>query len=90
MALVFAFGLLHGMGFAGVLRGLGLPRHDFLTALVTFNLGVEAGQLTVVALAFALVCAWRRNTIAYRRLIVQPVSIVIAALGLYWTVERLL
>ena len=49
VALVFSFGLLHGMGFAGVLRDLGLPRSDFLAALVTFNLGVEAGQLTVVA-----------------------------------------
>jgi len=45
LALVFMFGLLHGMGFAGVLRGLGLPRSEFLTALLTFNLGVEGGQL---------------------------------------------
>ena len=43
LALVFAFGLLHGMGFAGALRDLGLPRSEFLTALVTFNLGVEGG-----------------------------------------------
>ena len=52
LALVFSFGLLHGMGFAGVLRDLGLPRPAFLTALVTFNVGVEAGQLTVIAIAF--------------------------------------
>lgn len=45
LALVFSFGLLHGMGFAGVWRDLGLPRSAFLTALVTFNVGVEAGQL---------------------------------------------
>ena len=49
LALVFMFGLLHGLGFAGVLRELGLPREEFLTALVTFNLGVEGGQLTVIA-----------------------------------------
>jgi len=48
LALVFSFGLLHGMGFAGVLRDLGLPRAQFLTALLTFN-GLEAGQLSVIA-----------------------------------------
>ena len=90
VALVFAFGLLHGMGFAGVLRDLGLPRHDFLTALLTFNLGVEAGQLTIVALAFFLVGHWRRNAVSYRRLIAQPASVAIAVTGLYWTIQRLL
>jgi hydrogenase/urease accessory protein HupE len=90
VALVFSFGLLHGMGFAGVLRDLGLPRGDFLTALLTFNLGVEAGQLTVVAIAFVLVAYWRRNAVSYRRLIAQPASIAIALAGLYWTVQRLL
>src|SRR5205085_1006395 len=49
VAIVFAFGLLHGMGFAGVLKDLGLPRNQFLTALITFNVGVEAGQLAVIA-----------------------------------------
>jgi hydrogenase/urease accessory protein HupE len=90
VALVFSFGLLHGMGFAGVLRDLGLPRRDFLAALVTFNLGVEAGQLTVVAIAFLLVAYWRRNAISYRRLIAQPASMAIALMGLYWTIQRLL
>ena len=88
LALVFSFGLLHGMGFAGVLRELGLPRSEFLTALVTFNVGVEAGQLTVIALAFAVVVYWRSNRPTYRRFIVQPASFAIALIGLYWTVER--
>lgn len=90
VALVFAFGLLHGMGFAGVLRDLGMPRADFLTALVTFNIGVEAAQLVVVAIAFATVAYWRRNGSTYRRLIVQPASVGIAAIGVYWTLQRLL
>ena len=55
LALVFVFGLLHGLGFAGVLRELGLPREEFLTALLTFNLGVEGGQLTVIAMASLVV-----------------------------------
>jgi hydrogenase/urease accessory protein HupE len=89
VALVFSFGLLHGMGFAGVLRDLGLPRAEFLTALLSFNVGVEAGQLSVIAMAFAAVIYWRRNPTSYRRLIVQPASIVIALAGLYWTIERI-
>lgn len=89
IALVFAFGLLHGMGFAGALREIGLPRSDFLMALLTFNAGVEAGQLGVIGVAFVLVglqcgtCAW------YRRRIVVPASALIACTAVYWTVERL-
>jgi hydrogenase/urease accessory protein HupE len=90
VALVFAFGLLHGMGFAGVLRDLGLPRADFLTALLTFNLGVEAGQLAVVAIAFAGVACWRSNGDAYRRRVVQPASVAVACCGVYWTIARLM
>ena len=91
LALVFSFGLLHGMGFAGVLRDLGLPRPAFLTALVTFNVGVEAGQLSVIAVAFMLCAYWqRRDRIAYRRFIVVPASFAIAIVGLFWTVQRAL
>jgi hydrogenase/urease accessory protein HupE len=91
LALVFSFGLLHGMGFAGVLRDLGLPRPAFLTALVTFNVGVEAGQLTVIGIAFALCAYWqRRDRIAYRRFVVVPASFAIALVGLFWTVQRAL
>jgi hydrogenase/urease accessory protein HupE len=88
LALVFSFGLLHGMGFAGVLRELGLPRSEFLTALITFNLGVEAGQLSVIAIAFAVVAYWRSKGATYRRFIVQPASIALALTGLYWTIQR--
>src|SRR5205823_10587382 len=55
IALVFAFGLLHGMGFAGALKQLALPRSEFVTALLTFNVGVEAGQLVVIGAAFLLI-----------------------------------
>lgn len=90
LALVFSFGLLHGMGFAGVLRELGLPRSQFLTALLTFNIGVEAGQLTVIAAAFGAVAYWRSDRLTYRRLIVQPASLAIALAGVYWTIQRLM
>jgi hydrogenase/urease accessory protein HupE len=89
VALVFGFGLLHGMGFAGALRDLGLPRSEFLTALLTFNLGVEAGQLAVIGAAFVLVgwpCAGR---VWYRSRVVVPASAVIASTAVFWTIERL-
>ncbi len=86
--LVFAFGLLHGMGFAGALAELGLPPSEFLTALLTFNLGVEAGQLAVIAAAF-LLFGFGSHRAWYRARIVVPASIVIACTAVYWTVERL-
>ncbi len=88
VALVFAFGLIHGMGFAGVLSELGLPRSEFVPALVSFNVGVELGQLTVILAAFLAVGAWRRKP-WYRPRIVVPASLAIAAVGLFWALERI-
>jgi hypothetical protein len=88
LALVFMFGLLHGLGFAGVLRELGLPREEFLTALVTFNLGVEGGQLTIIAAAMLAVAPFMTKG-WYRQRVVIPASVVIAAIGAYWFVTRL-
>jgi hypothetical protein len=87
--LVFAFGLLHGLGFAGALRELGLPRSEFLTALLTFNMGVEAGQLAVLAAAFTLVGWHCARHDWYRSRIVVPASLMIACTAVYWTIERL-
>jgi hypothetical protein len=84
---VFGFGLMHGLGFAGVLTSLGLPRQDFATALITFNGGVELGQLSVISVAFLLVGWWRRKP-WYRRRIVIPASAAIAATGIFWTIQR--
>ena len=86
---VFAFGLMHGLGFAAALNALGLPRHDFFRALMGFNVGVELGQLAVVALAYAtlgLLRDWPR----YRQVVVHPCSLGIAAVASYWTVQRVL
>lgn len=88
VALVFGFGLLHGMGFAGVLSELGLPRSEFLTALLCFNAGVELGQLTVIAAALVLIGLPFRRKPWYRRRVVVPGSIAIAAVGLFWFVQR--
>jgi hypothetical protein len=84
---VFLFGLLHGLGFAGVLRELGLPRSEFLTGLLSFNVGVEIGQLTVIAAAALLLWpALRRDW--YRPRVAIPLSIAIALVGAYWTIAR--
>ena len=87
--LVFAFGLLHGMGFAGVLRELGLPRSEFLTGLIACNAGVEGGQLAVIGTASLVLAPWASNRRVYRRLVVVPGSATIALTGLYWTIVRL-
>ncbi len=89
IALVFCFGLLHGLGFAGVLSGLGMPEGRFFAALLSFNLGVELGQVSVVALAFAIVGRFH-HLVGYRRYVVIPCSAVIAAIGCWWSVTRAL
>jgi len=89
VAVVFCFGLLHGMGFAGVLRELGLPHSQFGTALVSFNAGVELGQLAVIGTAWLLVASWARRQQWYRWRVIVPASLAIAATGLFWTVQRL-
>lgn len=86
--IVFFFGLLHGLGFASVLGEFGLPAGQFLPALLGFNIGVELGQLTVIALAFLAVGVWFRKKPWYRGRIAIPASIVIALVGGYWFVER--
>jgi hydrogenase/urease accessory protein HupE len=90
VALVFGFGLLHGMGFAGVLSQLGLPRREFLTGLLCFNAGVELGQLSVILAAFLLLGLPFRKKPWYRRRVVIPGSIAIAAVGLFWFVQRVI
>jgi hypothetical protein len=83
----FAFGLIHGFGFASVLADLGLPQDTLLTALIGFNLGVEAGQLAVVAVFLPCAYAMRRTAL-YRRAILVGGSALIAAVAAAWVAER--
>ena len=85
---VVCFGLLHGLGFASVLSEFGLPQSGFLAALIGFNIGVEIGQLAVIAGAFLVVGFWFGRKAWYRAVIAIPASLVIAAIGGYWMVER--
>lgn len=86
---VFGFGLLHGLGFASVLGDFGIAQGAFIQALIGFNVGVELGQLAVIAIAFALV-GWFMKKDWYRTAIVIPASLVIAGIGAWWVVERTL
>ncbi|MES2512955.1 MAG: HupE/UreJ family protein [Bacteroidota bacterium] len=88
IVIVFMFGLIHGMGFASVLTDLGLPKDKFITSLITFNVGVELGQISVILLAWLLVGKWFAEKPWYRKRIVIPASAIIAVIGLYWTIER--
>lgn len=88
-AVVFGFGLLHGLGFAGALRELRLPQAELLPALVSFNLGIELAQLAVVATAFLTIAMWHRDKPWYRPRFVLPASAGIAVIALFWTVQRI-
>ncbi len=84
----FVFGLVHGFGFASALRDMGLDRADLAGPLVMFNLGVEAGQLVIVAVLVPLAW-WARRWGGYARWILGGGSIAIVAIAVTWLVERL-
>jgi len=89
LAIVFAFGLVHGLGFASSLSEVPFPKRDFLMALLGFNFGVDFGQLFVIALAF-LAVGWFRRRPWFRQRIAIPCSLAIATVGLFWAVQRVL
>lgn len=86
-AVVFFFGLLHGLGFASVLGELGGGQAHFVSRLIGFNIGVEIGQLAVIAVAFLLV-GWFARAEWYRRTIAIPASLIIALIGVHWVMDR--
>ncbi len=85
---VFLFGLLHGLGFAGVLAEIGLPPGQFISGLIGFNIGVEIGQLAVILACYLAVGLWFSHKPWYRRWIVFPASTAIALIAAYWFIER--
>jgi hydrogenase/urease accessory protein HupE len=89
LLLVFLFGLIHGLGFAASLNEIGLPPNQFTLSLLSFNLGVELGQIMVILFVFSLLIAPFRNYILYRKRIVYPVSFLIGLIAFIWTLERI-
>ncbi len=85
----FAFGLLHGFGFASALTGAGLPRTDLPLALASFNVGVELGQLGFIAFVLALENSFRVLEVRWPRWVQALPGYTVGSLGAYWTVQRL-
>jgi hypothetical protein len=83
------FGLIHGLGFASALNEIGLPRNNFAVSILSFNAGVELGQLSIIILMFVLIINRFKNKLWYRTRIVFPLSILIGLIALYWTIERI-
>jgi hypothetical protein len=89
VAVVFMFGLIHGMGFASSLNEIGLPRNQFFTSILSFNAGVEIGQIAVITAVFLTIIIPFKRIPQYRKIVVIPLSLVIALVATYWTIERI-
>ena len=87
LIVVFAFGLIHGLGFAASLSDVPFPQHDFIMALLGFNVGVDLGQLFII-LILTICLGWASKKSWYRGMIAVPASLAIALIGLFWAVER--
>ncbi len=88
IVLVFLFGLIHGLGFASSLNEIGLPSNKFALSILSFNVGVELGQISIIVTIFALLVMPFGKKLYYKKRIVYPISIAIAITALYWTIER--
>lgn len=88
--LVFCFGLIHGLGFASALNEIGLPRDNFITSLLAFNIGVEAGQIVIIAAVFLLLIYPLSKKPWFKKMVVYPLSVLIGLMALYWTITRVM
>jgi hypothetical protein len=86
----FLFGLLHGFGFAGALAEIGLPQGEIPTALLTFNLGVEAGQLIIVGAAMAALWGLRKAKAEWLKPAQTVIAYAIGSVAAMWLLERVL
>ena len=87
MPVIFAFGLLHGLGFASVLSDVGLPESQYALSLISFNIGVELGQLSVIVIAFSCLAPIMKKQ-WYQSTVVKALNIGIAITAAYWVIER--
>ena len=86
---IFFFGLLHGLGFAGILNEIGVADSSFIVSLISFNIGVELGQITVIISSYILIALAFQKKQWYRNRVTRPLSIIIAFVGFYWFIQRL-
>jgi HupE / UreJ protein len=90
IGIVFMFGLIHGLGFASALNEIGLPRNKFYTSILSFNAGVEIGQIIIILLVFLLIINPFGKKPWYRKFVVYPLSVLVALIAAYWTVQRMM
>ena len=90
LAIIFVFGLIHGMGFANALKDLGLPANYFWSSLIAFNVGVEMAQISILLIAWFGLVNWIKTKDWYRQRFVIPMSISIGLIALYWVAERIM
>jgi len=88
VGIVFMFGLIHGMGFASSLNEIGLPRNQFYTSILSFNAGVEIGQIAVISATFLLFVIPLGRRPWYRTKAVYPLSGLIGCIAAFWTIQR--
>ena len=86
IAAVFFFGLFHGLGFAGLLKEIQIPPDKFVSSLFAFNVGIEGGQLIIVALAFPLIYLFRKKS--WYPLAIKIVAGIIAVIAIFWFFQR--
>jgi hypothetical protein len=89
LPIIFGFGLIHGMGFANAIQEMGLPQNYFWSSLITFNVGVELAQLSIVLIAWFCIAKWINAKTWYRQRVIIPSSVSIGLIALYWMVERI-
>jgi len=87
---VFFFGLIHGLGFATMLREFEMTPDSFLMTLIGFNVGVELAQVVIVFGVVSVLLVLRALKLNYRQLMVIPISIIISIIGIWWGIERLM
>ena len=88
-AIVFIFGLIHGLGFAGALKETSIDENTFYSSLISFNIGVELGQFAVIFLAYFIIGKWYANESWYSKKILYPLSILIGIIAIYLTLIRI-
>jgi hypothetical protein len=84
---VFLFGLFHGLGFAGLLTELGIPKDRFISCLLFFNVGIEIGQLLILVIAVPILLLLRRSRV--HDIVIKVIAVLISLLAIFWTVERI-
>lgn len=88
IASIFFFGLFHGLGFAGILKDVSIPKNRFLTALISFNIGIEFGQLLIVTASLPFIYYASRQK--WYPQVIRFLALIIAGISIYWGIERII